>query len=67
MMGREEEGALLDEKQLIEQTSIFREDIFSSKALDQAVVIASSESNSKLEDTTPSEIISSDKDLQAIN
>mgnify|MGYP006975983568 FL=1 len=65
MMDREEEGVLLDEKQLIEETSIFREDIFSSKTMDQEM-IASSETNLKLEDASPSEILSSEKDLLAI-
>ena len=38
MKGREEEGVLFDEKQLIAEASIFREDIFGSKAVDQAVI-----------------------------
>lgn len=65
MMGREEEG-VLDEKQIIEEASIFREDIFASRALEQQVAIATPELDSKVEDAALSKILSSEKDLQQI-
>ena len=65
MMGREEEG-VLDEKQIIEEASIFREDIFTSRALEQQAAVATPEIDSKVEDAVLSEILSSEKDLQQI-
>ena len=65
MMGREEEG-VIDKDQVMVEASIFREDIFSRKALDHPAAVASPKIDTKPEEAILSEILSSEKDLQKV-
>ena len=66
MKGREEEG-VIDEEQVLVEASIFREDIFSRKALDHPVAVASPTIDTKKEEAILAEILSSEKDLQKVS
>lgn len=66
MMGREEEG-VMDQEQVLVEASIFRDDIFSRKDLNQPAVVASPTIDTKPEEAILSEIFSTNKDLQKVS
>ena len=66
MKGREEEG-VIDKEQVLVEASIFREDIFSRKAVDHPAPVSSPATDKKSEEAILSEILSSEKDLQKVS
>ena len=57
----------MDQEQVLVEASIFRDDIFSRKDLNQPVVVASPTLDTKPEEAILSEILSTNKDLQNVS